>query len=183
MTIPANRRSLKNRLDASPAQVRSYFDELPDLLANFSLDVALAYMFARVELAHNMALYCGVVKLHKANREVARSVIDAHHMTRTDFHDRFEIVFGRSFPKDASVLLEGAEDVRDKVMHGKRPLEREKREAIAAVLDYAVKLNDVLGGIAGFRPFGDLRGFKGRGKSLPKATSRWILKGMGFGLS
>ena len=37
-------------------------------------------------------------------------------------------------------------------------------------------------GQAEFRPFGDLRGFKGRGQPLERTTTRWVLKGMGMGI-
>ncbi|MBA7478395.1 hypothetical protein ES707_13818 [subsurface metagenome] len=183
MTIPANRRQLKQHFDNAPVQVREYFYALPHLLEYFSLDVALAYVFARVELAHNMALYCGVVKMHKANSEVANSAIDASHMTREDFLEMFKTVFGRHLAPDIRNLLEIAKKVRDRVMHGKRTLEDEKREAIAKVIQYATKFNETVYAAAMFRPFGNLRGFHGRGKSLPKTTTRWVLKGMGFPLS
>lgn len=183
MAIPASRRGLQRRFESAPQKVKEHLKDLPALLLELPLEVALAYVFARVELAHNNALYCGVVKIHKANREIARSAVDAHHMTRQEFHARFETVFGRALPEAVLQRLETAEGVRDKVMHGKRTLEREKREAIGSVISYAEGFNEFVGGLAGFRPFGDLRGFKGRGKSLPKATTRWVLKGMGFDLS
>ena len=57
MPIPANRRALKNQFDELPPKIREYLKELPQLLsADFSLDVSLAYVFAHIELAHNMTL-------------------------------------------------------------------------------------------------------------------------------
>ena len=78
---------------------------------------------------------------------------------------------------------ERAEEIRDKVMHGKTTTDKEKREALASIIEYAERFNALVSGIAAFRPFGDLRGFKGRGQSLDKSTSRWLLKGMGFPIS
>ena len=183
MTIPANRRQVEQHFNNAPAEVREYFSDLPGLLEHFPLDVALAYVFSRVELAHNMALYCGVVKIHKANKDVAEAAIDATHITREDFVEMIRTVFNRDLPTATRSLLKEAEEVRDRVMHGKRTLDREKRKAIAKVIDYAAKFNETVYAGAGFRPFGNLRGFHGRGESLSKATSRWVLKGMGFPLS
>lgn len=159
------------------------FCDLPGLLEGFALDVALAYFFSRVELAHNMALYCGVVKIHNANKDVAGPAVDASHMTRESFQEIFKTIFNRELPSTTRNLLKKAEEIRDRVMHGKRTLEREKREAIAKVIDSAAKFNEIVYSAAWFRPFGNLRGFHGRGESLSKARTRWILKGMGFSLS
>ena len=184
MTTIDNRRQLIQKFDDAPAQVRKYFSSLPYLLLeNFPLDVALAYVFSRVELAHNMALYCCVMKIHKAEREIANSAIDANHMTRKDFLEMFKIVFDRDLPTTTSNLLKNAERVRDRVMHGKQTSDPEKREAIVKVVQYAAKFNETVYEAAQFRPFGNLRGFRGRGKSLSKTTTRWVLKGMGFPLS
>lgn len=183
MTIPENRRQLEKQFYDAPAQVREYFSDLPALLENFPLDVALAYVFSRVELAHNMALYCGVVKIHNANKDVANPAIDASHVTREGFLEMFKTVFNRELPPATRKLLEKAEEIRDRVMHGKKTLEHDKRNAIAKVIQYAAKFNETVYADARFRPFGNLRGFHGRGESLSKATTRWVLKGMGFPLS
>jgi hypothetical protein len=67
-------------------------------------------------------------------------------------------------------------------MHGKAATDDDKRNAIAHVLQYAQEVNTLLCPAWRPKPFGNLRGFKGRGKSLDVATSRWILKGMGFNI-
>ncbi len=183
LTIPASRRQLKQHFDDAPEQVREYFSDLPGLLENFPLDVALSYVFFRVELAHYMALYCGVVKVHNASKEVAGAALDASHLTRETFLEMFKTVFNLEVPTSIVNLLEGAEEVRHRVMHGKRTSEHEKREALLDVLQYAEKFNETVYAAAKIRPFGDLKGFQGEGQSLSKAASRWVLKGMEFSLS
>jgi hypothetical protein len=178
--VPSTRKHLVQVYDNATDPVRGYLSDLPGLLASFPLDVSLAYLFSRVELAHNMTLYCGVVKLHRAHRELARSAVDSLHITRDGLATMVPKVLGQSVPDSTRDLLQRAEAIRDKVMHGKTTLEREKREAIAAVIDYADALNDFVLSTGGFRPFGSLQGFKGRGAPLGKATTRWMLKGMGF---
>ena len=73
-----------------------------------------------------------------------------------------------------------AEKVRDLILHGKQVSEVDKRKAVVDVLEYAKSFNAEVSRIAGFKPFGSLKGFKGRGQPLDKSTSRWVLKGVGL---
>lgn len=172
-----------NRHTQAPAEVSAYFEHLPKLVEDFPLEVCLAYMFAQVELAQNMTLYCGVVKLHRAHATVARNAVDAHHLTRDGFKALFKNVFGKNLTNAVLTPLQDAEKIRDKVMHGKTVTAKQKREAIVQVLDYAEKHNAFVNNIASFKPFKkDLRGVKGRAKPLETSTTRWMLKGMGFGI-
>ena len=169
----------------SPENVRAYFKELPDLIKDsYSYEVALAYLFLRTEKAQNRALYCGVVKRHRAAKVLAQSAIDNEHLTRRGFLERYEIVFGMSLPAVIQSKIQEAKKIRDRVIHGKRNVtDADMRKAIVDVIDYAVALNSELQKVAGFQPFGDLRGFKGAAHSLDKSTTRWLLKGMGFQLA
>ncbi len=181
MAIPPTRKSLLKHYDERQKEVKDYFSHIPNLLVKeFPLNVSISYSFSQIELAHNMTLYCGGVKRHKANPTLARSVIDSHHMTRDDFQAQYQIVFGAPIPIPIIEHLSQAEYIRDKIMHGKKTLEKEKRKAIYTVLNYAESFNKEVYSVAGFRPFGPLQGFKGRAKPLDKTTTRWVLKGMGF---
>jgi hypothetical protein len=160
--------------------VREYFEHVPRLVSDFPLEVSLAYVFSQVEQAHVMALYCGIVKLHRTSGELTWKAVHGHHMTRGGFRNKYEIIYGSAISKPTGNLVEYAEDVRDQVMHGKTASDASKRNAIAHVLSYAEALNVETVALKGPKPFGGLRGFKGRGKSLDKGTSRWVLKGMGF---
>ena len=180
MSAIKSKPGLLKRFSSAPQEVRDHFTHLPKLVDGFPFDVVLSYVFAQVELAQNMTLYCGIVKLHKADGVLARSAIDAHHMTRKEFRDKFTVVFGSPIPDAIWTTIGKAETVRDRVMHGKNANDSDKRNAVGNVIDYAKSLNDHVHRIAGFRPFGDLRGFKGAAKSLDKSTTRWVLKGMGF---
>lgn len=166
----------------APSQVQVYFDTLPWLVTNRDWEVALAYMFIRLERAHNMTLYCGAVKVHRANCTLARSVVDVHHLTRDGFLDLFENVIGKPIPDSLVKKIRDAEKTRDRVVHGKRVLVADIRNAIVDILEYAADLNVFVRAEAGFMPFSDLRGFKGRAASLDGRTTRWLMKGLGFGV-
>lgn len=183
MEVIRSKPGLRNALKECPEQVRVYFSDLDALLdSSFSLDVALAYAFAKVEQAHINCLYCGITKLHQADKELTWIALDRFHMTRDGFRETYAAIYGKGIPKQTVKLIEFAEGVRDKVLHGKGGTDGEKRNAIAHVLEYAKLLNDHCSGLNGPCPFGDLRGFKGRATSLEKGTTRWMLKGMGFNM-
>ena len=80
-------------------------------------------------------------------------------------------MFGQEFPPALVTLIEHAEEMRDTGMHGRESTEPDMRQAIHDVFDYANRFNALVNGLAGFEPFGDLRGFKGRGENLDKATT------------
>lgn len=163
--------------------MKTYFEHLPKLINAFPYEVCLAYMFLRVEEAQNRALYCGVVKLHQASSTMAEKAINCQHLTRDGFVKLYETVFGVPISPATLKQIREAEKIRDKVIHGKRVDDPSMREALVDVIEYAESLNTEIETIAGFEPFGDLRGFKGRAQSLEDTTSRWLLKGLGFALA
>ena len=123
------------------------------------------------------------MKIHKASKEVAGAAIDANHLTRETFLEMFKTVFNLDLPIAVRNHLENAEGVKNRVIHGKRSPEHEKREAIMEVIQYAEKFNETVYAAAKFRPFGNLKGFQGEGQSLSKAATRWVLKGMDFSVA
>lgn len=183
--IARSRPGLRNLFDGFDENVKGYYSEFRALVdSQFSLDVVLAYSFFRLEQGQRTALYCGARKLHKTDSDLTWRAIDGQHMTRDAFQKYFQTVFGTALPRTVQELIEPAEDIRDRLMHGRGLDESNLREAISRVLQYSSALNDFIQGQAGFRPFiGDLRGFVGRLEALDASTSRWILKGMGFHLA
>jgi hypothetical protein len=175
-------KALLKKFSTCSSGLQAYFSHLPDLIQKYPLEIALAYIFLRTELAQNRTLYCGVVKLHHADSQITSSSLDAQHLTRGSFLDLYGKVFGEQLPTLTSDKLKAAEKIRDRVIHGKNVTAPQIREAIWAVLEYAEQINAHLQSKAGFQPFGDLRGFKGRGAPLDKSTSRWLLKGIGFAI-
>ena len=120
------------------------------------------------------------MKLHRTDSTLTRNAIDAHYMSRRDFRDFYCTIVGKRITDAVLEPLAKAEAIRDRVMHGKRVDQPDFREAIVSIIDFAEGFNALAMAHAGFRPFSDLRGFKGAGKSLDRSTTRWILKGMGL---
>ena len=180
MTIPKKSPGIVKEFEKCSTEVKAYFVHFPSLAKEYPWDVVIAYLFSRVELAQNMTIYCGCVKCHKVDSSLAWTAIDNQHLTRKDFKDFYKAIFGKNISKNLESKLEFAEKVRDKIMHGKRVSEDDKRQAVIDVFKYADEFNTEVQNVAQFRPFKSLKGFKGRGKSLDKSTSRWVLKGIGF---
>jgi len=174
---------LKKAYNSCSKEVREYFEHISELLDDFPMDVCLAYVFARLELGQNMALYCGAVRIHRVNAEVARNAVGTHHMTRENFVALYKTVFDLDLPSDAHADLKSAEKTRDMIMHGKGANDDTIRNAIARVLEYAEEINKKLHAKYGLKPYGSLQGFAGKSKKLDKRTSRFLLKGMGFAIA
>jgi hypothetical protein len=179
MAIPSCKAVLKHYASV-PGDVQKFFGHLPSLIENYGWEVCIAYQFIRVETAQNRTLYGGVVRLHRANAKVTESMLYSLHVTRASFLVLVETIFGAPLPAVIADKIKIAEKVRDKTVHGKGISGADARQALVDVLDYAAELNQFVEGIAGFRPFGDMRGFKGATAPLEKSTTRWLLKGLGF---
>ncbi len=181
MTDPASYKGILKKYESCTEDVKFFFEHLPNLIQNCPYEVNLAYIFLQTEKAQNRTIYCGVVKLHRAHAEIASNIINSHHMTREGFLELYKNIFGSQLPKETTSLIKEAERIRDKVIHGKNVSDANIRRAISDVLDYAESMNKELDKTAGFKPFGDLRGFKGRGTPLDKSTTKWLLSGIGLG--
>jgi hypothetical protein len=177
------KKALKKLFDSKSDEVKSHFGHLPQLIADgLPYEIAIAYVFLKIEQAQNRALYGGVVKVHRCNAEFARRLMNFQHLTRDGFKELYKNVFGRSLPKSTVDLMVDAESSRDKVIHGKEVTDSELRGAIADVLEYAEEFDNEVNDVAGFRPLGNMRGFKGRAEPLDKRTSKWLMRGLGFGV-
>lgn len=85
-------------------------------------------------------------------------------------------------PRELQDVLQKAEKIRDKIVHGKDTTALENRTVLAAVLAYAEGLDEFVFKRAEFRPFTvDMRGFTGRREALDDSTTRWLMRGLGFG--
>lgn len=173
-------KSVINHFNAAPERVRKYFPDFVDLVSNYDWEVPISYVFSRIEQAKRLTIYCGIVKLHWCDASLTWRLVNEDHMARGRFKDLFKIVFGRKIPDHLKIKLENGEKVRDKIAHGISWTPAEARDALVNVIDFASGFNEFVYKQAGFRPFGDLRGYKGRKEPLSKATTKWILRGMGI---
>ena len=162
-----------------PENIQKYFEYLPELIKG-DYEIAIAYLFFKIEQGQNRLLYGGAVKLFAADIEVARNIVNYHHLTRDGFKQIYKNIFNKSLPDRIIKQLKEAEKTRDKVVHGKQVKEDQLRQAITDCLIYAKLVNEEIKNIASFEPFGDMRGFKGRKESLSKDVTHFLLKGLGF---
>ena len=179
---PRSYKDVIKHFNESSEDVQWYFQDLENLVAEYAWQVSIGYVFSQIERAKRMTLYCGIVKLHRCDASLTQTLIDREHLSRTRFIDLFGTVFGEPIPMDLIGRLKEAETIRDRAAHGSKDWrEADARQCLVDAIGFAEGFNKFVYEQAGFRPFGKLQGFKGRRVALPKATTNWILKGMGIG--
>lgn len=180
--------------------IKDYFKELPKLLQISSekeidgnklpLEIALAYMFLKIEQGQFRILYGSVAKKYKADIDIVKNILKKMHLTREGFRK----IYGNIHREQPNSNLNKALTIRDQVIHGKIVGDSELREAIYDCLEYANSVNQDVYRLVGFKPFGDMRGFVSTGRKsqnqknndvnyLNKETTRFLLKGLGFPLN
>jgi len=171
-----------NHFNESSEDVQWYFEGFEDLVTHYSWQVSIGYVFSQIERAKRRTLYCGFVKLHSCESTVTWNLVNREYLSRDKFIELFKTVFDKSIPEDLIEQLKKAETIRDRAAHGlDNWVEADARQCLVDAIDFAEEFNEFVDQQAGFRPFGNLQGFKGRGVPLPKETTRWVLKGMGVG--
>ena len=174
-------RGLLKQLADLPPETRTYLSKLERLLnGSKDYDIALAYLFMKIEEANHRALKCGLVRLLKCDSAKSDEALAQQHFTRNYFKEVFNNVIGKPVPKAASDALMRAENVRDQQIHGKKVPDALLRDAISDGLSYVQKLGEFVHKRTGKNPCGDLRGLKGRATLLDTTASYWILKGIGL---
>ena len=83
VTVPGNWRGVRKKLEGAPDNVRRYFQSAEELIERYSLEVSLSYLYAKVEEAHLMSIYCGAVKLLKTDAELAWDAVYRFENTRS----------------------------------------------------------------------------------------------------
>jgi hypothetical protein len=180
LSMPANYRQLLGVFNSKPKNIRDYFVAFPDLVEDCEWEVPVSYVFLKIERVKHMTLYVGIRRLHRADAEMTWDLLNKDHMSRGRFRELFEIVFGKAIEKPILDKLSAGEKMRDRVVHGKNISAAEMRTGLKDAFDFCETFDGFVYRTAGFRPFGELRGFVGRGKPLSKETTRWVLQGMGI---
>lgn len=71
-------KTVVNEYNSFEEEIKKYFYFLPSLVKEYPWNITLGYMFMNIEIAHNMTIYCGLVKLHKVNPPLARIAVKEH---------------------------------------------------------------------------------------------------------
>lgn len=181
MNAAKSKIGLKKKFEELPDQVKVYLSGIETLLDNpKTFGVALAFSFMKVEEGQHRALKCGLIRVHKCNSTKVDDALGKQHFTRGYFKSIFKNVFGEEVNKAALDLVESAEKVRDKLIHGKGADQASLRDAISHTFGYMSALGKQVEIKTGKNPFGDLRGLAGKTTLMDAVPSFWLLKGLGF---
>ena len=138
---------LKEAYNKCEEGVRNYFEHIPRLLDDFPMEVCLAYVFSRLERGQLMAIYCGMVKLHKVDSELARTAVEASDIDRKIFLGLYKRIF--TFKLSAS-----AQDHLEVV--AKNPKLKKSLEKMVKIRDLEKRLEKVEKVVAKIRDLEDL---------------------------
>lgn len=174
-------KGLQKKFNDLPNATKNYLRNMEGILADSSqYHIALAYAFMKIEEGHHRALKCGLVRLHACASAKVDDALAQQHFTRSYFQDVFNNVLGKRIPKNAQQLLKDAEDIRDRLIHGKSVAASDLRSGLSNALDYIANLGQFVEDRTGKNPFGDLRGLAGKKELLDETTSYWVMKGVGL---
>ena len=183
--VGITKKGLVQCYEGSPEAVKGYFNILPQLLEidyeYRDYSTCLAYLFFKTEYAHTLALYYRLLQM-KVNKNLADKAVNNTIINREGFRSFFEKVFGEPLSENARKKIKDAEEIRDKIMHGKDDFSSsEVRVAIKDILEYAGLFNKQVERKVGYKPFSTEQKTRSR-DSYSKEISAWILTGMGFSL-
>ncbi|MCC5969315.1 MAG: hypothetical protein JJU15_05160 [Pararhodobacter sp.] len=182
MALPKSYKGLKDIYDGMDQDVRVYLSKLEPLLANGNnYEIALAYCFMKLEEGHHRALKCGLVRIHECDSKKVDTELEKQHFTSEKYATIFKNVFSSGIPIQAKDHLSKAQDIRNKIIHGKNTTNPKRREAIYHSIEYMKLLGAFVKEKTQKNPYGDLRGLKGRKALLPAKSTIWMLKGFGLG--
>lgn len=182
MPLPKSYKGLKSEYDNLDSDVKGYLSKLDPLLSDGkNYEIALAYCFMKLEEGHHRALKCGLIRLHDCHSGMVDTELEKQHFTADKYGTVFKNVFGAVIPKDAKASLTEAQNIRNKLIHGKKTADPDRRDAIYHALVYMSTLGRFVYEKTGKNPYGDLRGLAGKKTLLPAKSTIWMLKGFGLG--
>jgi len=147
--------------------------------SQFSLHVlwrTASSVSSRVSASPSFAVRARFIRRHS---ELTWKAIDGHYMSRENFQKFFEVIFSAAIPAAIQEIIKPAEDIRDKLMHGRGLDEGEVREpspesCITLIRSIAFSMAATQVSVPSWRT-SRLRRSSG---ALDKARP-WILKGNG----
>jgi len=182
MPVPKSYKGLKAIYDGLNPDVKGYLSKLDPLLGDgTNHEIALAYCFMKLEEGHHRALKCGLVRVHECDSAKVDSELQKQHFTAETYAAVFKNVISKNIPAAAKGNLAKAQDIRNKLIHGKTTTDPKRREAIYYAIQYMNELGEFVRVETGKNPYGDLRGLAGKKKLLPAKSTIWMLKGFGLG--
>ena len=181
MTVPKNYAALKKIYDALESDEKSYLIKLEPLLSDAkNYEIALAYCYMKLEEGHHRALKCGLIRIHACDARKVDEYLQKQHFTNKTYNSVFKNIIGTSIPSKAQSVHSDAQEIRNKIIHGKSVSSPDLRSAIYYSLEYMRIVGELVKKKTGKNPYGNLQGLAGTKKLLPAKSTIWMLKGFGI---
>lgn len=170
--------ALRKQYGELPEEVRTYFWKLESLLKDAELEIALAYLFMRLEQGRYRTVKCILVRMMRCSAKLVDNSFKDFTFQRATFRKLVKELIDIDIEQDPYKVLSAAEAVRDGLIHGRTPKPEQLREALSNGFLFVKEFGEVVKSKTGKNPFGDLRGLSSTTKMHPDSHARWIIKGV-----
>lgn len=133
----------ERRFNKLPEEIREYLEFFPvliDICKNSrkkrSWDSLVLYLLSRVERAHVWSIYCGAVKKHGVNPQLAKDAIAKRPMRQEDFPVLYKSIFGIPLSDELKQKTDYAYYIADRIFRdgGDCLTKREKSKAVRSTV-------------------------------------------------
>lgn len=172
---------LEKYISAIPSELKYYYSKITEVM-KIDVNIALIYLFAKVEAGQLNALYVQVKKGYRTHTEMTWSIIESQDITlKKNYFKLFYNLFGCEFDDGLTEKLAKAKIVRNKIMHGANADYYDVLNAIRDVFEYSNAFNDFVFNLKGFKPYNRLTGIFGSLKTVQdEEVTMLILNALGF---
>lgn len=174
-------KGIKSAYDALDLDVRAFIGKMERFVDGADhYDVALAYLFVKIEEGHHRLLRGVLIKKLNCDKIIVDRFLSDEHFTRKHYTTLLQRAGGKSIPSDCQAHHDSAAKVRDKIIHGKAVGSAEQRAAVFHAIRYISALNEFSQAEFGFRPYASMTGYLKSKAPIPKDATIWMLRGLGF---
>ena len=170
--------ALRKQYGELPEEVRNYFWKLESLLEDAELEIALAYLFMRLEQGRYRTVKCVLVRMMRCPAKLVDDSFKDFTFQRPTFRRLVKELIDVDIEQPPYSSLSSAEVVRDKLIHGRATTSEQLREALASGFSFVKAFGEVMKNKTGKNPFGNLKGLSSKTKMHPESQARWIIKGV-----
>lgn len=170
--------ALRRQYTDLPEDVKSYLPKLRSLLEQSDLELALAYLFMKIEQGRYRAIKCFLIRILKCKAQIIDGILENKQLTRKSFRKTIFELTADGFSEASFTRLDQAEAVRDAQIHGRPPSSENLRKAICDAMAFIQIFGDDVRRETSKNPFGNLQGLSSRIKVLSGKQSEWIVRGV-----
>ncbi|MGB3409016.1 MAG: hypothetical protein WBA67_16160 [Jannaschia sp.] len=169
---------LRRQFGELPEEVRGHLSKLGPLLDSSELELALAYLFMKIEQGRYRTIKCFLIRRLKCQASIIDGILKNKQLTRKSFRKTVQELSAANFSEASFDRLDEAEKVRDAQIHGRPPSQESLRGAICDAMAFVRIFGEDVRNETNKNPFGNLQGLSSRIRTLTSIQSEWIIRGV-----